>query len=145
MFAFYQLFQVLNLFKKLELGDVTREMSSSEVGNYFSRLTIALHPGFPRINKRYQCEGDHCQGILGVPGRSQKISAKQKSTFSSLSQASPDLRAWLPSERQSASWSSLVTRFSTSLAGCRMSGFASCPSSSTGSSPSIRTYRTTRR
>ena len=36
------LFQVLNLFKKLELGDVTREMSSSEVDNNFSRLTIAL-------------------------------------------------------------------------------------------------------
>ena len=31
--------QVLTLFKKLELGDVTREMSSSEVSDNFSRLT----------------------------------------------------------------------------------------------------------
>ena len=31
MYHVYYLFQVLTLFKKLELGDVTREMSSSEV------------------------------------------------------------------------------------------------------------------
>ena len=35
--------QVLTLFKKLELGDVTREMSSSEVGNYFSRFVLIGH------------------------------------------------------------------------------------------------------
>ena len=39
LFLFYQFVQVLTLFKKLELGDVTREMSSSEVSDNFSRLT----------------------------------------------------------------------------------------------------------
>ena len=42
MYFLCQFFQVLTLFKKLELGDVTREMSSSEVSDNFSRLTIAL-------------------------------------------------------------------------------------------------------
>ena len=44
MSSFYRIsLQVLTLFKKLELGDVTREMSSSEVGNYFSRFVLIGH------------------------------------------------------------------------------------------------------
>ena len=78
---------------------------------------------------------------VGWPIRSKPVRAKK----SSLSQTSLDLRAWLPSEPQLGSWSSLATPSSTSLVACRMSGSASCPSSSTGSSPSIRTFKTTRR
>ena len=101
--------------------------------------------GFPRFHKRYQCEGDHCQRILGVPGRLAHKIITGQSRKSSLSRTSLDLRAWLPSEPQLGSWSSLGTPSSTSLVACRTSGSASCPSSSTGSSPSIRTFKTTRR